>query len=131
MNEEWEDTFHSPKDVVQNFFQICYELKEAIKNDIASPLHHLKNGAVENFCNSDSYISLSLDIANQEKHVTLRTPRSGKTIGTINTGIHIFSPDWKNGTRLTIEIDWVKEDCLVLSKHILDSWNAFKTGNGI
>jgi hypothetical protein len=131
MNEEGEDSFHSPKDVVRNFFQICYELKESLRFDPNSPTHLSANkwALVEQFCNSDFYVSLSMDIANQEKHIILHKPKTNKKIWEINTGIHILSPT--NRTELTIEIDGKKEDCLRLTSNILASWRKFWSDNSL
>lgn len=129
MNQEGEDSFHSPKDVARDFFQICYWLKEALRFDPSSPSHLSANKweLIEQFCQTDPYIALSIDIANQEKHVVLKGAKTNKKIWEINTGIHVLSPDTR--TELTIEIDGKKEDCLKLAWNILASWNKFWSDN--
>lgn len=130
INEPGEDSFQSPKDVVLNFFRVCYELKEALKKD-PNVSQTLKghNGLVETFCNTDQFAALSLDITNQEKHLGLNIGRSGKQIGIINTHLHLLSPDGHHRTELTIEIDGKKEDCRNLAKSTIESWEKFRKDN--
>lgn len=132
INEPGEDSFQSPKDVVLNFFRVCYELKEALKkapNTSQGLQGH--NGLVETFCNNEPCIALSLDIANQEKHVGLNNSRSGKQIGVINTHLHMLSHDRHDRTELTIEIDGKKEDCRTLADNILKAWEKFFKVNNL
>ncbi len=128
---DWECSFQSPKDIVKNFFRVCYELKESLRFDPGSPPHLSANDwvFVEQFCKTDFYVSLSMDIANQEKHIVLKRPKTSKKIWEINTNIHIFSPN--NRTELTIEIDEKKEDCLILAWNILAGWNKFWSDNNL
>ncbi|MFA7309054.1 MAG: hypothetical protein WC045_03210 [Patescibacteria group bacterium] len=122
INNEGQDTLQSPKDILLNFFRVCYELKEALKRDPTLPIE-FKDG-VEKFWKTNRYAALSLDVANQEKHITLGSNnKSGHRIGKINTQIHSLSPDGKpDHTRVTIEIDGVAQDGLDLAKKVLLAW---------
>lgn len=120
-----EDSFNGPKDYVLTFFRIGYELKEALKKTSGNPNMDGNNGEVENFVNNNLIIAIGLDITNQEKHVNLTNNRSGKKVGKINTHVHIFDPNGKDRTEMTIEIDGVKEDCLKLAKNNLKAWEDF------
>lgn len=126
INEPGEDSFNSPKDLVLNFFRVSYELKESLKKEpnIASELKGY-HGVIEKYCSSDQYLALSLDIANQTKHRDLSKNKSGKNIGVINTHIHVISPNGKDRTELTIEIDGNKEDCLKIIEKCFNSWSLF------
>lgn len=80
---------------------------------------------MESYCNDNENIALSLDIANQEKHVSLSRNRSNKIIGIINTHLHLFSPDGKDRTELTIEINNEKKDLKEIAKMVLQKWEEF------
>ena len=117
------DSLQGPKDFANNFFRISYELKEATKkgNNVPSTLPN----EVEQFASTNQWVALSLDITNQEKHVSLSRSRTGKQIGAITSHLHIFDLNGKDRTELKIEIDGKKEDCLELAEKIVDAWETF------
>lgn len=121
--QDGQDSFQGPKDYVNNFFRISYELKEAIKKANNVPATLPKD--VEQFASSDQWVGLSLDITNQEKHINLTRSRTGKQIGLITSHVHIFDPNGKDRTELKIEIDGKKEDCLGLAEKIVEAWKTF------
>lgn len=120
-----EDSFSGPKDYVLTFFRVGYELKESIKKTSGIISMDGSNGEVETFINNNYIIALGLDITNQEKHVNLTSSRSGKKIGTIISHVHMFDPQGKDRTEMTIEIDGIKEDCLKLAKENMETWENF------
>ena len=128
--QDEQDSFQGPKDFVNNFFRISYELKEALKksNNVPDSLKGY-NGEVEKFANSNQWIALSLDITNQEKHINLSNNRTGKQIGAITSHVHIFDLNGNDRTELKIEIDNKKEDCLELAEKIVDAWKTFLSVN--
>lgn len=115
INEEWECSFWTPKDLFLNFFRVSYELKENIKLE---NWFWWYNWIVETFCNSNNLIGLSLDISNFKKHGKLDKPKTNHTIWKINIWLHIFNPDLKDITEIKIEINWKKEDWLKLCENI-------------
>ncbi len=121
-----EDSLQSPKDYARNFFRVSYELKEMLKED---PNIHIPSNEIEKFCKQDPWVGLSIDIANQTKHgvwrIFFNRRKTKKTIGQINTQVNLLSPDCKDRTELTIEIDGKKEDCLKMAKEILFAWQQF------
>ena len=121
--QDGQDSFQGPQDFVRSFFHISYELKESIKkaNNMPSTL----SSDVEKFARCNQWVALSLDIANQEKHVTLDRSRTGKKIGVITTNVHVLDPNGRDRTELKIEINGKKEDCLELAKETIDVWKAF------
>ena len=121
--QDGHDSFQGPKDFANNFFRISYELKEAIKKSDNTSSTLPKD--VEQFASSNPWVALSLDITNQEKHVSLNRGRTGKQIGAITSHVHIFDPNSKDRTELKIEIDEKKEDCLELSEKIVEAWKTF------
>jgi hypothetical protein len=127
--QDEQDSFQGPKDYVNNFFRISYELKEALKR-VQNLLLVLPND-VEQFASSDEYIALSLDITNQEKHTKLTRHRTGKSIGQITSHVHICDPNDKNRTEIKIEIDNNKEDCLELAEKIVKAWKTFLTDKNL
>ncbi len=128
INEKWECSFWTPKDLFLNFFRVSYELKENLK---------IKNWfwwyswLVEKFCNSNDLIWLSLDITNIKKHWENNKPRTIYNIWEINTWIHIFDPNWKDRTEISIEINWKQEDWLKLIKDIFRLWEFFLKDNNL
>ena len=126
-----QDSFQGPKDFVLNFFRVSYELKESLKK--TSGIIGLDGycGEVESFVNSNQYISLGLDIANQEKHVSLKDNRSKQTIGIINSHVHILDPNGKDRTELTIEINSVPKDCLRIARENIEAWKIFLTSKNL
>lgn len=58
--EDGEDSFQGPKDFVNNFFRISYELKEVLK---LSCEKSIPQEIVEDFAKSNEFVALSLDIA--------------------------------------------------------------------
>jgi hypothetical protein len=121
INNKWQDSFHSPKDIVKNIFRISYELKETLKNFLKKN-NNLKDFDKVSFYDKYPYIAQSIDISNQEKHWKLNNPKSNCTIWIINTGLHLLNPYWKDKTNLTIEIDNSKVDCLNFIKKIIIEW---------
>lgn len=113
--------FSGPKDFVKNFFRVNYEFKESLKSSIGV--------SVEKFINSSNLISLSIDIANQEKHIKLnKKRRSSEIVGAINSHIYIFDRN-KDRTELTIEISGKKIDCLKMGRNIIKEWLIFLKKN--
>lgn len=113
INESWEDSFQTPKELIVNFFRCSYELKENLKIDFPE-----SKQLIEDEIDNSNRICIVLDSANQEKHWNLKKSRSQKVIGRINTHVHICDPNWKKDrTELTIEIDNNKIDCLDLLKN--------------
>lgn len=98
--------FNGPKDFVYSYFHATYSLKEALKN-----LDGMggKSGTVETFVITEPNVALGIDISNSEKHGELKNPKSKKVIGKLNSHVHIFDPQGKDRTELTIEIDGVKK----------------------
>lgn len=121
--QDGQDNFQGPKDFVNNFFRISYELKEATKK--ADTVSSTLPDEVEQFVSTNEWVALSLDITNHEKHVSLRRSRTGKQIGAITSHVHIFDPNGNDRTELKIEIDGQKEDCLKLAEKIADAWKTF------
>jgi len=121
--QDGHDSFQGPKDFANNFFRISYELKEAIKkiDNISSTLPN----TVEQFASSNPWVGLSLDITNQEKHISLNRSRTSKQIGTITSHVHIFDLNGKDRTELKIEIARKKEDCLEVAEQIVKAWKTF------
>ena len=134
ISEIWEDSFASPKDLILNFFRVSYELKDNLKNKKWFEWH---SWLVESFYNDNDndLLLISLDIANIKKHWKHwkqdRKPRTNKKIGEINTHLHIFDPNWKNKTELTIDIDWEKQDCLEMYSNVYKLWDSFFVLNKI
>ena len=126
INEKWEDSFHSPKDLILNFFRTSYELKENLKLEEWLWWYHW---IVETFCKNNNLIWLSLDIANFKKHWKLDRPKTDNIIWEINTGIHLFDPNNNDRTELKIEINWKKEDGLYLVSIIFKEWTDFLLEN--
>ncbi|MDQ5931847.1 MAG: hypothetical protein QG607_549 [Patescibacteria group bacterium] len=125
-----EDNLQGPKDFANTFFRISYELKEALKKSDEIPLKFKGyKGDVEQLISSNQWIALSVDIANQEKHIHLNQDRAGKQIGSITSHIYLHSPNGNNRTELKIEINGKKEDCLELSEKVFDAWKAFLIKN--
>lgn len=121
--QDGQDSLQGPKDYANNFFRISYELKEASKK--AENIYSTLPNDVEQFASSNQWVALSLDITNQEKHVSLSRGRTGKQIGAITSHVHIFDPNGKDRTELKIEIDGQKEDCLKLAEKIAEAWKTF------
>jgi hypothetical protein len=123
-----QDSFNGPKDFVYSYFHATYSLKEALKN-----LEGMggRNGLVETYVINEPDVALGIDISNLEKHVELKDSKSGKNIGKLISHIHIFDPQGKDRTELTIEIDGIKIDCLDLAKNNLKAWKNFMASNNI
>lgn len=116
--QDGQDSFQGSKDFVKNFFRVSYELKESIRKTVDSD--------VEEFINFSRWVSLSIDISNQEKHVSLdKHRRTNKVIGLITSHIYVLNHDGKNRTELKIEIDGERIDCLHLAEKVLEEWNYF------
>jgi hypothetical protein len=65
------------EDMLWAFFQNCWHLKDWIKNDLDAP-NELRHG-LEKALESGSYIPLCADLANRNKHLSLRiNRRNGK-----------------------------------------------------
>lgn len=111
------DSFNGPKDYIFSYFDCTYSLKESLK--------HKADIEVEKFVTSDSVIAPGIDISNKNKHGQLDKPKTKHVIGIVNTHIHIFDPQGKNRTELTIEIDGVKKDCMKLAKENFDHWQEY------
>ena len=122
------DSFQGPKDFVYSYFHATYSLKEALKE-----LEGFggRDGLVESFIATELPIALGIDISNSEKHGALRDSKSGKSIGVVNTHVHIFDPNGKDRTELTIQIGGVKEDCLALVTSNLKAWERFIRENNL
>lgn len=121
-----EDSLQSPKDRVNNFFRVGYELKEMLKED---PNVDTSPSDVENFCKQNEDVGLGIDIANQTKHGTWNIftnwRKTRKVIGAVNTHVHLLSPDGRDRTELSIEIDGQKEDCLQIIEKNFSAWHQF------
>lgn len=130
ISEQGEDSLQSPKDFVRNFFRVSYELKEALKHE---PVTKISSKTIEKFCKENQWAGLGIDIANQTKHgwwnIIWNRRKTNKRIGQINTGVHLMSPDKRDRTELTIEIDGEKEDCLQLAQKTFDAWDDFLKTN--
>lgn len=126
INEEWECTFSTPKDLFLNFFRVSYELKENTKLETWFWWYNWK---IEIFCNSNNLIWLSLDIANLKKHWKLDKNKTNHIIWEINVWIHVFDPDWKDRTEIQIKVDWNCEDWLKLCENIFEEWKKFLLNN--
>ena len=120
INGKYEDSFHSPKEILLTFFRVWYELKENLKLE---PWLSWYNWVVEKFCKNNDEILLSIDIANYFKHWKLDRPKTNKIIWNINTQLIIFDKYWKDRTNITIEIDWIKIDSIILTTNIIEKWN--------
>lgn len=123
-----QDSFNGPKDFVYSYFHATYSLKEALKN-----LDGMggKSGIVETYIINEPSVALGIDISNSEKHGKLKYYKSKKTIGKLNSHVHIFDPFGKDRTELTIEIDGLKTDCLDLATKNINAWKEFMTNNKI
>jgi len=123
-----QDSFNSPKDFVYSYFHATYSLKEALKN-----LDGMggRSGLVETYVINEPNVALGIDISNFEKHVELKDSKSRKTIGKLNSHIHVFNPRGKDRTELTIEIDGIETDCLDLATKNLEAWKKFMVINNI
>jgi len=120
-----QDSFNGPKDFVYSYFHATYSLKEALKK-----LDGMSQ-KVETFIVSEPNVALGIDISNSEKHGALNDSKSQKLIGKINSHLHIFDPQGKDRTELTIEIDGDKVDCLNLASKNKQAWEKFLSDNKI
>lgn len=111
------DSFSGPKDYIFSYFDCTYALKESLK--------FLPDLEVEKFVASSSVIALGIDISNKNKHGQLGKPKTMYVIGIVNAHVHIFDPQGKDRTELTIEIDGDKKDCLQLAKENFDHWRDY------
>ncbi len=111
------DSFNGPKDYIFSYFDCTYALKESLK--------YMADIDVEKFVTSDSVVALGIDISNKNKHVQLNKPKTKYVIGIVNTHLHIFDPQGKDRTKLSIEIDGDKKDCLKLAKENFDHWREY------
>ena len=123
-----QDSFGGPKDFAYSYFHATYSLKEALKEIDGMGG---KGGVVENFVTSNLDIALGIDISNSEKHGELKDSKSKKSIGKLNSHVHIFDPGGKDRTELTIEIDGIKTDCLELATKNFESWKEWMEMNNI
>lgn len=121
-----QDSFNAPKDFVYAYFHATYSLKESLK---ALEGFGGRSGIVETFVLTEPSVALGIDISNTEKHGSLNDSKSGKTIGKINSHVHIFDPSGRDRTELTIEINGVKTDCLELATANLSAWKQFMTSH--
>lgn len=126
ISDHGEDSLQSPKDFVRNFFRVSYELKEALKHQSVT---NIPSQTIEEFSKENPWAGLGIDIANQTKHgwwnIIGGRRKTNKKIGQINTGVHLMSPDGRDRTELTIEIDGKKEDCLELAEKTFHAWSEF------
>lgn len=122
-----QDSSNGPKDFVYAYFHATYSLKEALKTIDNFGGH---NGVVETFIINEPIAALGIDISNIEKHISISNSKSGKVIGKINSCVSLNLPG-KNRTKLTIEIDGVKKDCLDLVNKNLNAWKKFMFNNNI
>lgn len=120
-----QDSFNGPKDFVYSYFHATYSLKEALKK-----LDGL-NQKIETFIANEPNVALGIDISNSEKHGVLNDSKSQKSIGQINSHVHIFDPQGKDRTELIIEIDGDKVDCLDLASKNKQAWEKFMSDNKI
>lgn len=123
-----QDSFNGPKDFVYSYFHATYSLKESLKQIEGMGG---KEGVVENFVADNPDVALGIDISNSEKHGELKDSKSKKTIGVINSQVHIFDSQGKDRTELTIEIDGIKTDCLELATKNFESWKKWIEMNNI
>lgn len=120
-----QDGLQGPKDFVLNFFRVCYELKENLKNDNSIIGFSGKDGLVESFINNNPDIALGIDIANQNKHHILSSKRSKNEVGTINGHLYLSLPSGESRVEVTININGKAEDCLCLAEENLRLWKDF------
>lgn len=114
-----DDSWESPKELVNEFFRIWYELNENINNEFPE----LKSD-IENLIKKHKYLAISIDYANYIKHWKLikRLRKSKVSFGHLNTTIILFDNTNQvsaNRTELTLEINWTKNDIKFIIERIL------------
>lgn len=118
------------RDLVEDFFNHCYHLKDWLKKDKKILLMN----DVEDFINNCKYLSLAADYCNTFKHSGLDSKtRSNKTIDKINTHINFdLNPSgFVASSRLEITIEGEKYDALGLAEECIKEWNSFLEKNEI
>jgi hypothetical protein len=106
------DSFESPKELVNEFFRIWYELKENINNEFPT----LKSD-LERLIKKYKYLAISIDYANLIKHWKLikRLRKTKISFGSLNTHVTLF----ENKVKLTLELDWDKIDIKFITESVL------------
>jgi hypothetical protein len=117
-------------DLVINFFQHCYHLKDWIKNDPNCATW----SDVEKFINQNDDLKICADICNETKHLKLTKPRSAenpsldvndsivklvvKDGGNVSTSIDI-------SVKYNVSIDSGDKDAFELAERCVLAWKSF------
>lgn len=116
------------QDEVYAFFLNCYHLKDWIKNDESI---RVAEAEVEDFINNNNDLKLCGDICNNNKHLTLDSPRSGQDprFGQRKFYVQVGGPETTISVRYTIDTSSGPVDAFELATRCLQAWENFIQSN--
>lgn len=114
-----------------SFFEICYHLKDWIKNDPECTTF----SPVEDYVNTSPPLRICADICNRLKHRTLNTRRSKESIGLFQIERTFRFTKNPNDDRVSIKNALIKtergtECCFELANDCIEAWTTYLNQNG-